>query len=83
MAKKWTLKVENVTYHWDKQFITGADIRNLGPGIPANMDVFVKRAGKAGILIDNTTPIDLDEKGLEKFYAQDASSEAGHWHASR
>ena len=77
MSKQWPLKVENVTYHWPKQFITRAEIRTLGPGIPANMDVFLKRAGKPGILIADETPIDLDEKGLEKFYAQDPSSEAG------
>lgn len=83
MAKQWPLKVENVPYHWPSQFITGADVRTLGPGIPANMDVYVKRAGKPGVLIDNTTPVDLDEKGLEKFYAQDPSSEAGSSDASR
>jgi hypothetical protein len=78
MAKQWPLKVENVTYHWPQQFITGADIRQLGPGIPANMDLYLKRAGKPGVLIENdSAPIDLDEKGLEKFYAQDSSSEAG------
>ena len=61
-----------------KQFISGAEIRKLGPGIPANMDLYLKRAGKPGVLIDNNdAPIDLDEKGLEKFYAQDSSSEAG------
>lgn len=78
MAKQWPLKVENVPYHWPSQFVTGAEIRGLGPGIPANMDLYIKRAGKPGVLInDNDAPIDLDEKGLEKFYAQDSSSEAG------
>lgn len=77
MAKEWHLKVENVPYPWPEQYITGADIRKLGPGIPDNMDVYIKRQGKPGTMIDNTTPIDLDEPGIEKFYAQDPSSEAG------
>ncbi len=77
MSKQWHVKVENVNYPWPKQFITRAEVRGLGPGIPENMDIFLKRAGKPGMLIENEEPIDLDEPGVEKFYAQDPSSEAG------
>lgn len=77
MSKERHVKVENVNYPWPKQYITRAEVRALGPGIPANMDVFLKRGGKPGVLVADENPIDLDEPGIEKFYAQDPSSEAG------
>jgi hypothetical protein len=75
--KKWKLQVENDVYEWDSQFITGAQVRSLGPGIPESMDLFLKLKGKAGQLVKDTDTIDLDQPGIEKFYAQEASSEAG------
>jgi hypothetical protein len=75
--KKYHFKIENDTYDWPNQIITGADVRGVGPGIPESMDLFVKRKGKPGVLVANTDQFDLDEPGIEKFYAQDASSEAG------
>lgn len=76
--KKWKIKVENDVYDWDSQFITGAQVRALGPGIPESMDLFLKVPGKPGRLIKNDDTIDLDEQpGIEKFYAQESSSEAG------
>jgi hypothetical protein len=75
--KKYHFKIENDTYDWPNQIITGADVRGVGPGIPESMDLFVKRKGKPGVLVANTEQFDLDEPGIEKFYAQDASSEAG------
>ena len=74
----WTFKVENETYHSPKQIITGADVRAAGPGIPATMDIYIKEKGKPGRLIKDTDKVDLDEKGVEKFYSQEASSEAGN-----
>ncbi|VIO79183.1 multiubiquitin domain-containing protein [Bradyrhizobium ivorense] len=74
---KWKLQVENEVYQWDSQFITGAQVRDLGPGIPDSMDLFLKIKGKAGQLVKNADPVDLDAPGIEKFYAQEASSEAG------
>jgi hypothetical protein len=75
--KKYHFKIENDTYDWPNQIITGIDVRGVGPGIPVSMDLFVKRKGKPGVLVANTDEFDLDEPGIEKFYAQDASSEAG------
>ena len=76
--KKWKIKVENDVYDWDSQFITGAQVRALGPGIPESMDLFLKVPGKPGRLIKNDDTVDLDEQpGVEKFYAQESSSEAG------
>jgi hypothetical protein len=37
---KRKLQVENDIYEWDSQFITGAQVRSLGPGIPESMDLF-------------------------------------------
>ena len=82
MAKGYKLKVENVVYDWSEQFITGAQVRGLGPGIPDGMDLFLKEKGKAGRLIQNDTKVDLSDHGIERFYAQNASSEAGQWRCS-
>lgn len=79
MAKKIKFKVENETYEWDSRFITGAQVRALGPGIPESMDLFLKIHGQPGRLVKNDDSIDLEQQpGIEKFYAQDASSEAGN-----
>lgn len=39
MAKQYQFKIEGETYHWDEQFITGAQVRQVGPGIPEGMDL--------------------------------------------
>lgn len=75
--KKYKFKVENETYDWEEQYISGEDVRGVGPGIPDSMDLFLKRRGEAGIPVANGDKFDLAEPGIEKFYAQDASSEAG------
>jgi hypothetical protein len=76
--KKYKIQVENEVYEWDSQFITGAQVRTLGPGIPENMDLFLKLPGKPGRLVRDEDVVDLDEhNGIEKFYAQDSASEAG------
>lgn len=75
--KNWKVQVENDVYDWGSQFITGAQVRTLGPGIPESMDVFLKVKGKAGQLVKDSDTIDLGQPGIEKFYAQEASSEAG------
>ena len=48
MSKKYHFKIENVPYVWENQFITGKEVRGIGPGIPDNMDLFLKVAGKPG-----------------------------------
>ncbi|HEY0414155.1 MAG TPA: multiubiquitin domain-containing protein [Allosphingosinicella sp.] len=78
MKKEFKFKIENDTYKWPTQFITGKDVRGVGPGIPESMDLYLKVRGAPGRLIKNDDKVDLDESGIEKFYAQDASSEAGN-----
>ena len=70
-------KIENETHEWHEQFITGADIRGIPPGIPASMDLFQKRRGEPGSLVLNDQKIDLYDKGIEKFYSQVADSSPG------
>jgi hypothetical protein len=41
------------------------------------MDLFVKRQGKPGELVENDQKIDLGEPGIEKFYSQVANSTPG------
>lgn len=74
---KYKFKIEDEDYKWPTQFITSAEIRTLGPGIPDNMDLYLKVKGSPGRLVTREERIDLGQKGIEKFYAQDASSEAG------
>jgi hypothetical protein len=74
---KHKFKIENQTYEWDNQFISGADVRGVGPGIPNNMDLFLKEKGKAGRLIKDTEKVDLSDPGIEKFYTQEATSTPG------
>lgn len=78
MAKKFKFKIENEIHEWDNQFITGAEVRGIPPGIPENMDLFLKEKGKVGRLIKNDEQVDLsDEKGIEKFYVQESKSTPG------
>ena len=78
MTTKYKFKIENEKYEWDTQTITGAEVRSVGPGIPESMDLYLKVKGEPGRLIDSDETVDLSEPGIEKFYAQDASSEAGN-----
>lgn len=74
---KYKFKIEEVTYEWPTQFITGAEVRSVGPGIPNNMDLFLKVKGHTGRLIKNDEKVDLDEKGIERFYTQESTSTPG------
>lgn len=77
MKKQFKFKIENVTYDWDNQIITGAEVRTVGPGIPDNMDLFLKEKHKPGRLIKNDDKVDLAEEGIEKFYTQESTSTPG------
>lgn len=75
--EKFKFKIENETHDWDSQYITGAEVRAIPPGIPASMDLFVKRPGKPGEEVKNEDKIDLSPNGIEKFYSQVADSSPG------
>ena len=78
MAKKYPFKIENETYHQENPMITAAEVRAVGPGIPENMDLYIKLPGKPARLVSDLTEVfDLSKAGIEKFFAQNASSEAG------
>jgi len=77
MAQKYKVKIENSTYEWDSKYISGQEVRGLGPGIPDNMDLFLKVTGKPGRLIGNETSVDLSQRSIQRFYAQQSSSTAG------
>src|SRR4051812_42319219 len=57
--KKFHFKIENDPYTWDEQFITGEQVRSVGPGIPATMDLYLKRKGAPGELVTNDQKVDL------------------------
>jgi hypothetical protein len=74
---KYKFKIENDTYEWPTQFIKGAEVRTVGPGIPNNMDLFLKERGKVGRLIADDEKVDLANPGIEKFYTQESKSTPG------
>lgn len=37
--EKFKFKIENDNYEWDNRFITGLEVRGVGPGIPDSMDL--------------------------------------------
>ena len=73
----WKFKIENETHDWGKQYIKGVEVREVPPGIPDNMDLFIKRQGAPGKLVANDDSFDLEEPGIEKFYSQVADSSPG------
>ncbi|GAB6193927.1 multiubiquitin domain-containing protein [Desulfocastanea catecholica] len=77
MSKKYKFKIENINYEWPNQFITGSEVRGVGAGIPESMDLFIKVSGKSGKLVEKDEKIDLGQPGIEKFYTQESSSDAG------
>lgn len=78
MKDTYKFKIENVTHEWESKIITGAEVRKIPPGIPATMDLFLKRQGKPGVLVLDDQEIDLSLPGIEKFYSQVADSTPGN-----
>lgn len=74
---KIKFKIENDVYEWASDCITGAEVRQLGPGIPESMDLFVKEPGKPGRLVENDEKVVLSGPGIEKFYSQNSASTPG------
>lgn len=62
------LILDGTHYEWQQQFITGADLRQLG-NIPEDFQVFLKYHGKDE-LISNEERVDLLKPGMEHFYSK-------------
>lgn len=79
MASKKDFKfmIDKQQYEWPEPLISGQQLRDLPPGIPDGVDLYLRVRGRPGELIEKDQQVDLDQAGLEKFYTQDASSEAG------
>lgn len=73
----YKFKIDEEKHQSDEKILTGKELRAFPPGVPDGVDLYMKLGGKPGKLIGNDDKVDLSEPGLEKFYTQDASSEAG------
>jgi hypothetical protein len=71
MAENYEFRINNKPHTWDEQFISGAEIRAIPPGIPSTTNLYVKRADKPGTLVTDEEQIDLKEPGVEIFYTQE------------
>ena len=66
--RKLHLIIDEKKYEWDTQFITGAQIRNLGQ-IPSDVEIYlhIKEPWKDELILD-TDKVDLARPGIEYFY---------------
>ncbi len=71
------LFVDNERYDWDKDKITGAQIRTLA-SLPDDVQIFHKIPGQPDVEIKDNTVVDLSHtKGPDRFYSQAVGSQAG------
>lgn len=71
------LFVDNERYDWDKDMITGAEIRTLA-SVPDDADIFQHIPGEKDRPIADDTVVDLAEHpGPERFSTQSSGSQAG------
>ena len=71
------LFVDNERYDWEKDKITGAQIRKLA-SLPDDVQIFHKIPGQPDVEIKDTTIVDLSRtKGPDRFYSQAVGSQAG------
>jgi hypothetical protein len=69
--KKFVLKINNKTFHWHEQYITGAQVKELGE-IPMKDLLFLNIKGNnEDQLIENEMIVDLGLPGLERFYSKE------------
>ena len=69
-ATAFKILVDQTPFDWQSQFITGADIRELG-NIPVAYSVFLKVNGPGeDELISDDTQVDLSPPGREHFYSK-------------
>ena len=71
------LFVDNEPFDWDKETITGREIRNLA-GVPDDVHLFRKIPGRPDVFVSDSDVINLDDvKGPDRFYTQCVGSQAG------
>lgn len=76
-ANKPELFVDNEPYNWEKDTITGAELRALA-GIPDGAQIFQHIPGQPDREIKADTVVDLTKrKGPERFSTQSPGSQAG------
>lgn len=71
------LFIDNERFDWDKEVITGAELRELG-SLPDDVEIFWKVPGQPDVPVYNDTVIDLTEHpGPDRFSTQSVGSQAG------
>lgn len=71
------LFIDNERYEWDKDTITGAELRELG-SLPDEVQIFWKIPGQPDQEIKDDTVVDLRKHpGPDRFSTQSVGSQAG------
>jgi hypothetical protein len=71
------LFIDNEPYDWNKETITGAQLRVLG-SLPDDVQIFWKVPGKPDQEVKNNTVINLKKSpGPDRFSTQSVGSQAG------
>lgn len=75
--EKFFVFVDGDKYDWEKETITGAELRMLA-AIPQNAEIYLKVPGKPDDPVNDNTTIDLAKHhGPAKFSTQSPGSQAG------
>jgi hypothetical protein len=75
--KKVFVFVDHEKYEWEKNTITGAELRLLA-SIPDNAEIFLEVPGKPDQQVNNQQVIDLEHHhGPARFSTQSPGSQAG------
>ena len=71
------LFIDNERYDWEKDTITGAELRELG-SLPDDVQIFWKIPGQPDQEVKNDTVVDLTKHpGPDRFSTQSVGSQAG------
>ncbi|AZZ92410.1 hypothetical protein EUZ85_17450 [Hahella sp. KA22] len=71
------LFIDNERFDWDKDVITGAELRELG-SLPDDVEIFWKVPGQPDVPVENERVINLTEHpGPDRFSTQSVGSQAG------
>lgn len=71
------LFIDNDRYDWDKDTITGSELRELG-SLPDDVEIYLKVPASPDLPVLNDTVVDLTEhSGPEHFSTQSVGSRAG------